>query len=276
MRDLFTIGEIAKLFDINIRTLRYYDDIGLLKPEYTEENSGYRYYSTKQFERLNTIKYLRALNMPLSKIISFFENREIETLVSMLKEQQEDIRQKKAELEIIEQKIKKRLIQIEDAAGLPNEGIEEKRIGERDIVILKRNLKIGDDIEYPIAELGRTHHLNTAIFLGKVALSISKENLVDNKFDEFTSVILILEKEDKNTGNPKSIAAGHYLTLRFPGTHTDAKEHYFRLLDYMKEKNYRISGDSIEITIIDYGMTNKISKFVTEIQIPYEISYNKD
>ena len=33
MKELFTIGEMAELFQINIRTLRYYDDIGLLCPE---------------------------------------------------------------------------------------------------------------------------------------------------------------------------------------------------------------------------------------------------
>ena len=72
MKELFTIGEVAKLFDVNIRTLRYYDGIGLLKPERTDPESGYRYYSTRQFERLNTIKYLRALNMHIEKISDFF------------------------------------------------------------------------------------------------------------------------------------------------------------------------------------------------------------
>ncbi|MEW9923963.1 hypothetical protein AB2T63_03120 [Clostridium butyricum] len=38
----------------------------------------------------------------------------------------------------------------------------------------------------------------------------------------------------------------------------------------MKEKNYSICGDSIEITLIDYGMTNDTGKFVTEIQVPYK------
>ena len=96
MKDLFTIGEIANLFEINIRTLRYYDEINLLKPERIDPNSKYRYYSTKQFERLNTIKYLRTLNIPIAKIIDFFNNREIETLVSILKEQQKEITQKKS------------------------------------------------------------------------------------------------------------------------------------------------------------------------------------
>ena len=58
MNKLFTIGEMAKLFGINAKTLRYYDEIGLIRPEHTDPMTGYRYYSTGQFERLNTIKYL--------------------------------------------------------------------------------------------------------------------------------------------------------------------------------------------------------------------------
>ena len=61
-KTLFSIGEMAKLFAISVPTLRYYDQIGLLPPEYTDPATGYRYYSTRQFERLNTIKYLRGLS----------------------------------------------------------------------------------------------------------------------------------------------------------------------------------------------------------------------
>lgn len=36
MKDYFTIGEVSKLFDIKVATLRYYDEIGLLHPAYIE------------------------------------------------------------------------------------------------------------------------------------------------------------------------------------------------------------------------------------------------
>ena len=81
MNKLFTIGEMAKLFGINAKTLRYYDEIGLIRPEHTDPMTGYRYYSTGQFERLNTIKYLRALDMPLAKIMRFFENKDIGQMI---------------------------------------------------------------------------------------------------------------------------------------------------------------------------------------------------
>lgn len=71
MKDFFTIGEVSKLFRTNVRTLRYYDNIGLLKHAKEDVKTGYRYYFTKEFERLNTIKFLRTLDIPLEDIALF-------------------------------------------------------------------------------------------------------------------------------------------------------------------------------------------------------------
>ena len=61
MENLFRIGDVAKLFHLSISSLRYYEKLDLLVPEYTDPKSGYRYYSTRQFEVLNTLRYLRAI-----------------------------------------------------------------------------------------------------------------------------------------------------------------------------------------------------------------------
>ena len=69
---LFSIGEVARLFHMSVSSLRHYESLGLLSPEYINPDSGYRYYSTRQFEVLNTLRYLRALDMPLSGNRGFF------------------------------------------------------------------------------------------------------------------------------------------------------------------------------------------------------------
>ena len=71
-KKLFPIGEVAKLYAISVGNLRHYEKIGLLMPEYVNPESGYRYYSVKQFECLNTIRYLRSLVLSLDTIKSFF------------------------------------------------------------------------------------------------------------------------------------------------------------------------------------------------------------
>lgn len=77
---LFFIGEVAKLFHVSVSSLRHYEAAGLLQPEYISPDSGYRYYSTRQFEVLNTLRYLRALGMPLHEIADFLQNRNLDSI----------------------------------------------------------------------------------------------------------------------------------------------------------------------------------------------------
>lgn len=43
-KNLFSIGEVSKLFHISVSSLRHYENVGLLTPEYTSPDTGYRYY----------------------------------------------------------------------------------------------------------------------------------------------------------------------------------------------------------------------------------------
>ena len=62
-----TVNEVSKLTGVSIRTLQYYDQIGLLKPaEYTE--SGYRLYDDASLEKLQQILLFKELEFPLKDI----------------------------------------------------------------------------------------------------------------------------------------------------------------------------------------------------------------
>ena len=59
-----TVKDVSEITGISIRTLRYYDEIGLLKPtELTE--AGYRLYDNKALEKLQEIMFFRELEIPL-------------------------------------------------------------------------------------------------------------------------------------------------------------------------------------------------------------------
>ena len=103
------------MFRVSVGTLRHYEKIGLLAPEFVAPDTGYRYYSTRQLECLNTIRYLRVLEMPLEQIREFLQNREVEKIQEMLQQQKEVVVQKQRALEIVQRKIENRLRQIQDA-----------------------------------------------------------------------------------------------------------------------------------------------------------------
>lgn len=63
----YTVQKLANLSGVSVRTLHYYDEIGLLKPAYIEVN-GYRYYEEKQLILLQQILFFRELGIELKKI----------------------------------------------------------------------------------------------------------------------------------------------------------------------------------------------------------------
>ena len=70
---MMTVNEVSKLAGVSIRTLQYYDSIGLLKPaEYSE--SGYRLYDDAAMERLQQILLFRELEFPLKEIKEIISN----------------------------------------------------------------------------------------------------------------------------------------------------------------------------------------------------------
>jgi DNA-binding transcriptional MerR regulator len=62
------IGAVARLGGVSVRTLRYYDEIGLLRPVWTDPNTGYRWYEVDQLHRLHRILAMRDLGVRLVDI----------------------------------------------------------------------------------------------------------------------------------------------------------------------------------------------------------------
>ena len=62
------IKEFAELTGVSVRTLHYYDEIGLLKPSYVDEQNGYRFYDEASLERMQKILFYRELDFPLKSI----------------------------------------------------------------------------------------------------------------------------------------------------------------------------------------------------------------
>jgi DNA-binding transcriptional MerR regulator len=63
---MFAIGSFAQIAKVSVRTLRHYDDLGLLRPAHTNPVSGYRYHRAAQLSRLNQIVALKDLGFSLT------------------------------------------------------------------------------------------------------------------------------------------------------------------------------------------------------------------
>ena len=270
-RKLFPIGEVSKLFHISVSSLRHYETRGLLTPAYISPDSGYRYYGAEQFEVLNTIRYLRALDMPLSEIEDFLQNRDIARIEEKLRQQKQAVLQKQQALKRIERKIDHRLNWLADAETAPLDAVSLLRLPACRIVWMDDPLKIDGsaDMEAPIRKLDQSD-AEAVVFLGKVGLGISAEHLQRAETTRYDGIFLVLDQEDVYTGETLALPETPCVRLRFRGSHREAPAQYQKLLGYMDQQQLRIAGFSREITLIDYGVTNDPEKFVTEICIPVE------
>lgn len=135
----------------------------------------------RQFEPLNTVRYLRMLDMPLGSIGDFLKNRDVDVIEQKLRRQKEEILEKQRELAVIERKINSRLRMISDARSAPLDVIEVKTLPPCRLVWVEKPLSIDDslDMELPIRRLDSAQ--DTAVFLGKVGVGISRENLRPRK-----------------------------------------------------------------------------------------------
>ena len=267
--ELFQIGEVSRMFHISISILRHYDKIGLLKPEYTDPETGYRYYSTRQFECLNTIRYLRALDMPLEQISCFLQNRNVDMIHELLLHQKEEVLRRQAELKIIERKIDNRLTQILDAQSSTLDQIMLVTKPPRRLAAIRKKVSPKNylDLEFSIRQLEESEE-NTVTFLGKVGIGLSREHLLEKQYQPYDIVFIILDEEDHFHGETLQLPEEMCVCIRFRGGHEQASHYYEKLMAYIEENQYQICGFSKEITMIDYGLTDDPTQFVTEIQIP--------
>ena len=235
---LFQIGEMARLFHLSVSSIRHYEQLGLLKPEYTDPETGYRYYTPRQFEVFNTIRYLRALDMPLQEIADFLQNRDVDNIEKKLRQQMEAVVRKRQELQRIERKIDNRLRQIQDAQASELERIMVERTPVCRLFRLRESLRIREyqDMELPTSRLAQAQG-EAVVFLGKVGVSVSRERLLSGQYEEYDGIFLALDDEDSFEGEILSLPETLCACVRFRGSHPQApqlltRNHHHRLWHY--------------------------------------------
>ena len=113
------IHELATLSGVSTRTLRYYDEIGLLVP-LKKEDTGYRVYNQQQIDRLQQILFYRQLDMPLAQIKEILDSEKFEQLES-LRYHHEALLQKQQHLNQLLETITLTIQSIEEGISMTNE-----------------------------------------------------------------------------------------------------------------------------------------------------------
>ena len=126
---MFKIGEFSKLSQVTVKTLRYYDEIGLLKPAEVDRFTSYRYYSASQLPRLNRILALKDLGLALDQIAQLLEDDlSPDQIRGILRLKQVEIQRQVQEEQARLARVEQRLRQMEQEETMPSQEVVLKNV----------------------------------------------------------------------------------------------------------------------------------------------------
>src|SRR5512136_1663207 len=126
---MLKIGDLSKLSRVSVKTLRYYDEVGLLRPAQVDRFTGYRYYSFDQLPRLNRILALRDLGVSLEQIAQLLsEDLPAAQLRGMLRLRRAELSQHVQDEMDQLARVEARLTQIEQEGKMPSYDVVIKKV----------------------------------------------------------------------------------------------------------------------------------------------------
>lgn len=258
MQKYFTIGETAEINGISIKTLRHYDEIGLLKPAYIDPVTKYRYYEYGQFPYIDKIKRYKNVGMSLKDIKDFFDHKSLQKLEEYLKQQMDKINKEAEKLEQMKQNTELLITYFNDAKNIElDDRLYKKQENERTIIYcealpnqdimeldmcLRQVITVNKLDNYPVIN-PYGYILDTEMFMkdklkitheyvSTTASAVSRENCImkipEGEYLCFQSCILSQDaKIDKlsnylkeNNIKPKLIIANEYLKSFYDPIHS--------------------------------------------------------
>ncbi|WP_106769666.1 MerR family transcriptional regulator [Paenibacillus faecalis] len=272
--DKLSIGRMAELNHTSVQTLRYYDKLGLLKPECVDHRTGYRYYGIKQCARLDMINYMKYLGMSLDNIKTWFDHENVESIPEMLRQQAVLIDCKMKELDQMKKAVQVSIKNYETYMSAPDDGhIVLQHIPSRKIYCYDSKVNIYENTletyEYILREL-RTqaivNHLPMAYFCN-VGSIIRQRTLEQGDFVS-TEVFLFVDPDFEKQSGVEIIPEHDYLCI-YCSSFFHEREYAGKLFDYVKKHGYEIIGDYIcevvvELPVFHHDERNMFMK----LQVP--------
>lgn len=268
---MFKIGYFSMLSRVPVKTLRYYDQIGLLKPAHVDRFSGYRYYSIEQLPRLNRILALKDLGFKLEQIAQVLEeDLSMEQFRGMLRlkraEVERDLQAEQARLARIEF----RLRQIEQEDAMPEYEVVIKKIEPIHAAVARQVVPtyagVGGLLGQVFGELGR---LGIAPAGPPIAIYYH-EGYREKDVDVEVAVPVGGEKlppqgpvQVRELSGQEQVAS-----LVHCGSYDDFGPAYQALMSWIDASGYAISGPVREIYLRGPGPDVDPADYMTEIQFP--------
>ena len=270
-QNLLSITELAKLRQVTSETLRYYDRIGLITPDYVDPQTRYRYYSIRQYEKLGTIKELRQLGMSIHDITDYFSGRNLrkshQLLLHQLELLEEEIRKQQLLSEILRRKLH---FLSEITPPPPVDKVFCRAFPQRYMITFGE--PAGGSREHAFAFTRLERYLDeVAPILASYRIGVYADwHLLEPSDDYIPAVPMIfVERDAIESEHKRTIPPGDYLCMNYRRGELERYHPSFaRLHTYMAEHGWVLNGMIFQFYKIDVTLTSDPDETLMEIQVP--------
>lgn len=269
--NLLSITELAKLRQVTSETLRYYDRIGLITPDYVDPQTRYRYYSIRQYEKLGTIKELRQLGMSIHDITDYFSGRNLrkshQLLLHQLELLEEEIRKQQLLSEILRRKLH---FLSEITPPPPVDKVFCRAFPQRYMITFGE--PAGGSREHAFAFTRLERYLDeVAPILASDRIGVYADwHLLEPSDDYIPAVPMIfVERDAIESEHKRTIPPGDYLCMNYRRGELERYHPSFaRLHTYMAEHGWVLNGMIFQFYKIDVTLTSDPDETLMEIRVP--------
>lgn len=269
MEKYFSIGQMSKLHNISVQTLRHYDKLDLLKPSHINSSSGYRYYSVRDFLTMDLIKQCKDMGLSLDEIKVVIENyTSLESILDILENQRKIVDNKIKELESIKYKINSLEDKIRFSLSVEIDKVFIRHNEERKFLKYNYIDRYTEEFEMNLRAIlldVEEHYRNSN---AEIVFTTSYETLNTVNQVVHKNVMIHIEEEiEYDEGNITVLPKGNYVTLYFDDKYTNAHKYYPKLVDYINKNNIKVKGDFYEIYIMTRVGNDGDEKSLGQIEI---------
>lgn len=269
----YSIGEVSKLANVSIQTLRYYDQIDLFKPSYVDSKTNYRYYKESQLFYLDLIKSLKYLGTSLEKIKEAQQLTPAQ-LLDFLHEQEQLLEEKMRQLSIIQDSLYKTKKQMEEQLAIDRYNVVYEK-EEQETRILK--IKTVDLTPRYIpntlySSLKKTVEDAGSIFNSRYGCTFALKHyeLIDDLYYDSVFTPLLSNLRAKSLSEEMSLStvpAGVYVCIAFIFKEEDYLPHYTKLYEYIHDHAIDVYPEVYEVFMPTNYSPSREDEFIVELKV---------
>lgn len=270
VQEMFKIGEFSKLSQVPVKTLRYYDEIGLLKPAEVDRFTSYRYYSAAQLPRLNRILALKDLGLSLAQIAELLDgDLPAEQIRGMLRLKQGEVRQKLEEEQARLARVEWRLRQIEQEGEMSVEEMVIKKVPAMTVASLRDVIPTYGDVGQLYGELFKYVGRHRARPSGPALAIYHDQEYRERDVDAEAAVPVSKSIPPSDRVNVRELPVVEEMAcIVHQGSYDTMGEAYSKLMSWIEANGYRICGPNREVYVKGPRLLRRASSYVTELQVP--------